>query len=51
MTTGNAKRKTLKLNEKVEAIKLLDSGKSAYQIAEEFGDSKTQMDFENNAPG
>ena len=34
MDTGNTKRKTLTLNEKVEAIKLLDSGKPAYKIAE-----------------
>ena len=48
---------------KVEAIKLLDLGKPAYTIAEEFGVGKTQIqslrkrkaealaDFENNVPG
>lgn len=57
------KRKALNLDQKVEAIKLLDSGKPAYKVAEIYGVGKTQIqnlrkrklevltDYENNAPG
>ena len=57
------KRKLLTLEEKVQAIKLLDAGKPAYQVAEDFGVGKTQIqslrkrkaevlnDFENNVSG
>ncbi|KAK3104668.1 hypothetical protein FSP39_007460 [Pinctada imbricata] len=56
------KRVLLTLGQKVEAIKLLDSGKAAYKIAEDLGVGKTQIqnlrkrkreildDFENNLP-
>jgi predicted DNA-binding protein YlxM (UPF0122 family) len=56
------KRKVLTLQQKVDAIKLLDAGKAAYKIAEEFGVGKTQIqnlrkrkfdilsDYENNVP-
>lgn len=43
IATGNSKRKTLTLNEKVEAIKLLGSGKPAYKIAKELEVWKTQI--------
>ena len=39
----NSKRKTLALHEKLEAMKLLYSGKPTYKIAEEFGVWKTQI--------
>lgn len=39
------KQKLLFLEQKVEAIKLLDTRKSAYKIAEEFGVGKTQIKF------
>jgi transposase len=47
----------------VQAIKLIDAGKSAYKVAEDFGVGKTQIqslrkrnaevlnDFENNVSG
>jgi kinesin family protein 6/9 len=37
------KRKVLTLDQRVEAIKLLDSGKPAYKVAEDFGMGKTQI--------
>jgi len=57
------KRKVLTLDQRVEAIKLLDSGKPAYKVAEDFGVGKTQIqnlrkrkaevlgDYEENVPG
>ena len=57
------KRKVLTLDQRVEAIKLLDSGKPAYKVAEDFGVGKTQIqnlrkrkaevlaDYEQNVPG
>ena len=62
MATASPKRKLLTLEQKVDAIKLLDSGKAAYKIAEQYGVGKTQIqnlrkrkreileDFENNVP-
>jgi kinesin family protein 6/9 len=56
------KRKVLTLQQKVEAIKLLSTGKAACKIAVEFGVGKTQVqnlrkrkfdilsDYENNVP-
>lgn len=37
------KRKVLTLNERVEAIKLLDAGRPACKIALDFGAGKTQI--------
>lgn len=37
------KRKVSTLDQRVEAIKLLDSGKPAYKVAEDFGVGKTQI--------
>jgi hypothetical protein len=37
------KQKILTLEQRVEAIRLLDSGKVAYKIADEFGVGKTQI--------
>lgn len=37
------KRKVSTLEQRVDAIKLLDSGKPAYKIAEDFGVGKTQI--------
>ncbi|XP_069105391.1 tigger transposable element-derived protein 4-like [Argopecten irradians] len=60
---ASPKRKVLTLNDKIEAIKLLDAGKPAYKVAQDFGVGKTQIqnlrkrklelinDFENNVPG
>ena len=59
---ATTKRKVLTLEQKVEAIKQLDSGKPAYKIANEYGVGKTQIqnlrkrkvdilqDFESNVP-
>ena len=65
MASGSTKqkRKVLTLEERVQAIKLIDAGKSAYKVAEDFGVGKTQIqslrkriakvlnDFENNVNG
>ena len=57
------KRKVLTLEERVQAIKVLDAGRPAYKVAEDFGVGKTQIqslrkrnaevlnDFENNVSG
>jgi kinesin family protein 6/9 len=37
------KRKVLTLDQRVEAIKLLDSGKPVYKVAEDFEMGKTQI--------
>lgn len=37
------KRKVSTLEQRVDAIKLLDSGKPAYKVAEDFGVGKTQI--------
>ena len=62
MAMASPKRKLLTLEQKVDAIKLLDSGKAAYKITEQYGVGKTQIqnlrkrkremleDFENNVP-
>jgi kinesin family protein 6/9 len=65
MASGSTKqkRKVLSLEEKVQAIILLDAGKPVYKVAEDFGVGKTQIqslrkriakvlnDFENNVNG
>ena len=65
MASGSTKqiRKVLNLEEKVQAIILLDAGKPVYKVAEDFGVGKTQIqslrkrkaevlnDFENNVSG
>ena len=65
MASGSTKqkRKVLNLEERVQAIKLLDTGKPAYKVVEDFGVGKTQIqslrkrkaevlnDFENNVSG
>jgi transposase len=45
MASGSTKqkRKVLTLEERVQAIKLIDAGKSAYKVAEDFGVGKTQI--------
>ena len=60
---ATAKRKVLTLEQRIEAIKLMDAGKPAYKVAEEFGVGKTQIqnlrkrkaevlaDYEQNIPG
>ena len=65
MASGLTKQKwkVLSLEEKVQAIILLDAGKPVYKVAEDFGVGKTQIqslrkrkaevlnDFENNVSG
>ena len=68
MASGSTKqkRKVLNLEEKVQAIILLDAGKPVYKVAEDFGVGKTQIqslrkrkaevlndfeNFENNVSG
>ena len=60
---ATAKRKVLTLEQRIEAIKLMDAGKPAYKVVEEFGVGKTQIqnlrkrkvevlaDYEQNIPG
>ena len=60
---ATAKRKVLTLEQRIEAIKLMNAGKPAYKVAEEFGVGKTQIqnlrkrkvevlaDYEQNIPG
>lgn len=57
------KRKVLTLDQRVEVIKLLDSGRPAYKVADDFGVVNTQIqnlrkgkeevlaDDEENVPG
>lgn len=62
-TEGKQKRIVLTLDQKIKALELLDRGKAACRVAEDFGVGKTQIqnlkkrkleirsDYENNVPG
>ena len=45
------KRKVLTLDQQVEAIKLLGSGKPAYKVTEDFGVGKTHSKFTKTQGG
>lgn len=43
MATPSKKRKVLTLEDRIEVIRLLESGKSSRVVAEQFGVGKTQV--------